>query len=245
MRAIAEVCSFANPNSKSNQGTSFLLKPAQKQHVSLIGSVIAGAVNKQVEKDCFQRNLRFSAPAFLASFFLVLAMAAHYGNSRDGVVFLTGWFMFCSMLLGLIVAVSVAPALRDALRGRAGGTNIWTAMVPLLMFGAVLGFVDLRIAKSSTPGFAWTLVAVVLINIGFSISLKRLTVTGRQRLDEVLGFRQYLSTVELDRLDRMNVPQVAPALMNDYLAYAIALDLKEAWGDHLCSALFFTTTSVG
>jgi len=33
--------------------------------------------------------------------------------------------------------------------------------------------------------------------------------------------------------------------MNDYLAYAIALDLKEAWGDHLSSALFSTVASVG
>jgi hypothetical protein len=36
----------------------------------------------------------------------------------------------------------------------------------------------------------------------------------------------------------MNDPHMTPALMNDYLAYAIALDLKEAWGDHLSSALF-------
>src|ERR1041385_3084743 len=99
------------------------------------------------------------------------------------------------------------------------------------MFGGVLGFVDSRIAKLSTPDFAGTLVAVVVINVGFAISLKRLTPVGRQRLDEVLGFRQFLSTVELDRLDRMNDPHLTPALMNDYLAYAIALDLKEAWGD--------------
>ena len=141
--------------------------------------------------------------------------------------------------------MSVVPALRDAARGRMGMTNIWMAMVPLLMFGGVLGFVDTRIAKLSTPAFAYTLIAVVVINIGFAISLKRLTPVGRQRLDEVLGFRQFLSTVELDRLDRMNNPHMTPALMNDYLAYAIALDLKEAWGDHLSSALFSTVTSAG
>ena len=99
----------------------------------------------------------------------------HYGNFRDGVVFLTAWFMFCSFIVGLITAVSVVPALRDAVRGRMGMTNIWTAMVPLLMFGGVLGFVDTRIAKLSTPAFAYTLIAVVVINIGFAISLKRLT----------------------------------------------------------------------
>jgi len=174
-----------------------------------------------------------------------MAMAGQYGDFRDGVIFLTAWFMFCSFIVGLITAVSVAPALRDAMRGRIAVSNISTAMIPLLMFGTVLVFVDTKIAKLSNPAFAYTLVAVVVINIGFAISLKRLTPAGRQRLDEVLGFRQFLSTVELDRLNRMNNPHMTPVLMNDYLAYAIALDLKEAWGDHLSSALFATVASVG
>ncbi|HSS97324.1 MAG TPA: hypothetical protein VLK33_09850 [Terriglobales bacterium] len=245
MRALAEIHSFANPESKICKGGSFLLKPARNHYISLLGSVISGSVNARVEKDCFNRNLRYSVPAFALSFFIVMAMAGHYGNARDGVIFLTAWFMFCSFIVGLITAVSVAPVLQDAMRGRIVMTNIWTAMVPLLMFGAVLGFVDTKIAKLLNPAFAYTLVAVVMINIGFAISLKRLTPAGRQRLDEVLGFRQFLSTVEIDRLDRMNNPHLTPVLMNDYLAYAIALDLKEAWGDHLSSALFATVASVG
>ncbi len=245
MRALAEIHSFADPGAKAGKGGSFLLRPARNQHISLLGSVIAGSVNNRVEKDCFNRNLKYSAPAFVLSFFIVMAMAGHYGSSRDGVIFLTAWFMFCSFIIGLITVASVAPALRDAIRGRIAMTNIGTAMVPLLMFGSVLGFVDTRIAKLSNTAFAYTLVAVVVINIGFAISLKRLTPAGRQRLDAVLGFRQFLSTVELDRLDRMNNPHMTPVLMNDYLAYAIALDLKEEWGDHLSSALFATVASVG
>jgi len=202
-------------------------------------------VNARVEKDCFNRNLGYSAPAFILSFFIVLAMAGHYGRSHDGVIFLTAWFMFCSFLIGLITTVSVVPAVRDVIRGRMALTNIWSALIPLLMFGGVLGFVDNKIAKLANAPFAYTLVAVVVINVGFSISLKRLTPAGRQRLDEALGFRQFLSTVELDRLDRMNNPNMTPVLMNDYLAYAIALDLKEAWGDHLSSALFATVASMG
>jgi hypothetical protein len=43
----------------------------------------------------------------------------------------------------------------------------------------------------------------------------------------------------------MNNPHMTPVLMNDYLACAIALDLKEAWGDHLSSALFSSAATVG
>jgi len=245
MRALAEIYSFTNPNSKNCKGGSFLLKPARNQNISLLGSVIAGSVNSRVEKACFNRNLSYSLPAFVLSFLTVIIMAGHFGNFGNGVIFLTAWFMFCSFLIGLITAVSVVPAVRDAFRGRIALTNIWTAMVPLLMFGGVLAFVDAKIAKLVSPAFAYNLVAVVVINVGFAISLKRLTPAGRQRLDEVLGFRQFLSRVELDRLDRMNNPHMTPILMNDYLAYAIALDLKEAWGDHLSSALCATVASVG
>ena len=59
------------------------------------------------------------------------------------------------------------------------------------------------------------------------------------------GFRQFLATVELDYLNRMNNPNWTPTLHIDYLAYAIALDLKQAWGDHLVSAMFNTVTTAG
>lgn len=246
MRAIAEVHSFST-SAKSDGATanSFLLRPAQQQHVSLIGSVISGSVNARVERVCFDRNLRYSAPAFAISFLIVLAIAAHFERHGNGVFFLTAWFMFCSLIVGLITTVSVVPALRDAIRGRLALSKMLISLVPLLMFGGAMGFVNWKIGQSSTPEFAYTLVAVVVINIGFAILLNRLTPLGRQRLDEVLGFREFLSTVELDRLDRMNQPYLTPALLNDYFAYAIALDLKEAWGDHFSSALYATATSSG
>jgi hypothetical protein len=242
LRAIVEVQSFAE--SAGNKG-SFLLKPARNQHVSLIGSVISGSVNSEVEKACFIRNMRYSVPAFLVSIVVALGTAAHFERHANGVFFLSVWFLFCSLIIGVIFALSVVSILRDVFRGRIGLGNVGGAMVPLLMFLGVLGFVDWRIAQGSTPEFACSLVAIMVINIGFAISLKRITPLGRQRLDEILGFRQFLASVELDQMDRMNDPRMTPALLNDYLAYAIALDLKEAWGDHLSSALFATATSVG
>jgi len=249
MLAIWEVQSFADAERSSTPTSTrpagFLLRPARRQHVSLIGSVVAGSVNASVEKACFNRNLRYSLPAFALPFLVVLVLAAGFENHGNGVFFLTVWFMFCSFILGIITAMTVVPAVRDALRGRLMITNIASAMVPLLLFSSVMGFVGWKIAQGSNPTFAWSLVAVVAINIGGAISLKRLTPLGRQRLDHLLGFREFLASVELDRFDRLNDPRLTPALLNDYLAYAIALDLKEAWGDHFSSALFATATSTG
>jgi hypothetical protein len=246
MRAVLEVASFANPGATFDaKPGSFLLRPAERQHIALIGSVIGGAVNSKVEKACFSRHLAYSAPAFAVSFVILLAMAGHLENGRNGVFFLTLWLMFCSLIVGLIMAMTVVPTLRDALRGRSNLANVAVSTVPLLMFCAAMGFVDWKIAQGSSAAFAVLIVAVVVLNIGFAISLRRLTPFGRQRLDDVLGFREFLSSVELDRFDRLNDPRLTPALLNDYFAYAIALDLQEAWGDHFSSALFATATSSG
>jgi hypothetical protein len=42
-------------------------------------------------------------------------------------------------------------------------------------------------------------------------------------------------------LEKLNPAQESPRALEEYLSYAIALEVKEAWGDHL-SATFATST---
>jgi hypothetical protein len=244
-RAMLEVETFSNPADKNNAANpkSFLLRPGHNDNkISLITSVVAGAVTKRVQGLYFDGNLRYSLPAVAVSLGLALVMAFQF-PSRDGIVFETLWFLLCGFLISLIVTATFAPALRDALRGRLSLRQMAISVVPLSLFVGALVFVDTKISKGSNPAFAGMLIALVALNATFIAALRKLTVTGRQRTDELLGFRQFLETVELDRFNRLNNPQITPALLNDYLAYAIAFDLKEAWGDHLSSALFGATTT--
>jgi hypothetical protein len=50
--------------------------------------------------------------------------------------------------------------------------------------------------------------------------------------------------VEQDRLNRLTDPNDSSRL-DAHVPYAIALDIKEAWGDHLCSAFIGATVSKG
>jgi hypothetical protein len=43
-------------------------------------------------------------------------------------------------------------------------------------------------------------------------------------------------------LDKLNPPQEILQEREKYLAYAIALEVKEAWGDHLAQTFFASTT---
>jgi hypothetical protein len=52
----------------------------------------------------------------------------------------------------------------------------------------------------------------------------------------------FLEKVEKDRLDKLNGAGEAPEMLDEHLSYAIALEIKEAWGDRL--ALTFMAATV-
>ena len=63
------------------------------------------------------------------------------------------------------------------------------------------------------------------------------TKSGRQVLDRIAGFKQYLSITEGERLDRMHPPEETPELFERYLPYAIALGVENRWAKRFEGAL--------
>jgi hypothetical protein len=174
-------------------------------------------------------------PAAALSFASALSIAASFEQAH-GIFFWSLWFSFVGTGLGLMVATNVVPATRDTFHGRMTLRNSLTMMLPLLAFLGILGYVDLLFASVADPAFALSLLALVVLNVVFFVLLQTPTRL-RERMDQVEGFGQFLAAVELDTVDRMNNPHWTPTHHIDYLAYAIALDLKQAWNDHLVSAL--------
>jgi hypothetical protein len=87
--------------------------------------------------------------------------------------------------------------------------------------------------------YSWNLInaifAMALLNAIAQPFLRRDTEEGKNLKQQIEGFRAFLVAVEQDRLDRMNKPtQEIDYAAN--LAYAVALEVKEAWGDYLCNA---------
>jgi len=54
---------------------------------------------------------------------------------------------------------------------------------------------------------------------------------GRKLVDELLGFRMYLSTAEEKRFDKLNPPEKNLELFERFLPYAIALDCQNEWAN--------------
>ena len=65
----------------------------------------------------------------------------------------------------------------------------------------------------------------------FYFLLKRPTLKGRRIMDEIEGFKRYLSVAEKDRMAFHNPPERTPEIFEKYLPYAIALNVEDQWGD--------------
>jgi Predicted membrane protein (DUF2207) len=92
--------------------------------------------------------------------------------------------------------------------------------------------------------FALMLVAFLAINLGWGPRLKRKTLLGRKTCDQLAGFRQFLEKVEQEPLNRLNPAQQPLVSLERFLPFAIALEIKEAWGDHLTQTFCAATVSV-
>jgi hypothetical protein len=86
-------------------------------------------------------------------------------------------------------------------------------------------------------------IAMILVNAAFVPLLRTATVEGQKLLAQIRGYKLFLQETELDRLKVLGqTPTAMPKLGS--LPYAIALDLKEPWGDAMSNAFASAATTV-
>lgn len=202
-------------------------------------------LNRRFKGKYFAYHAGVIALGMVSTFAAALMLAASAsGREALGSIFFTVWILFSGLTLGLIAWLSFVPACKSA--ARAGGN--WVKLLPgvaaLLVFAAVIAYLLKLLAHETSPGFSMALVALLAINLGWAPFLKRTTHEGRRALDEIAGFRLFLEKVEQDRLDKLNPPEEILQAREKYLAFAIALEVREGWGDHLAQTFFAVTPAM-
>jgi hypothetical protein len=203
-------------------------------------------MQKRLSNVYFTRNARWLALGTFASFLTAIAMAlTAHGRNGDlmTLLFLTWWFFFCFFFLGLIVVMTLLPAWSRIMRGLGGAKEVLIGSAVVAVFGAGGGFVLWQLKSSASLAYALSLLALVFINLAAFPALKRLTPQGRQTLEQIEGFRLFLQKVEQDRMQRLTVADPRSAASSEFMPYAIALEVREPWGDHLAEACVVTTTT--
>ena len=82
-----------------------------------------------------------------------------------------------------------------------------------------------------------TVVVIVLAVMAavFASTLKSYTQEGRKLVDEVSGFKLYLSVTEKDRMNLLDPPDRTPETFEKYLPFALALDVEQRWSEQFAS----------
>ncbi len=143
------------------------------------------------------------------------------------LVWMTMWSFGCAALSNTILS---------AIRGN----SKWTA-IPITLFaipfflGWIFGFWMLIDAASIWVSAIY-LLGITMVVI-FQHLLKRPTLEGQRIRDQIQGFRHYLSVAEADRLNLENPPNRTPELFEQFLPYALALDVEQSWAEQFSGIL--------
>jgi hypothetical protein len=219
-------------------GAVIELTPAMDERNAAQNTRYVSAIQQELVKrlggSYFTRHAGVIALGVLATVVVALWLAATaQGRDTSSPMFFTMWILFAGLITGLLFEVSFLPACKMATISGNGWMKLLPGTAALAAFGAVIVYMLLELAKSVSPAFSIMVAALLLINLVWGPQLKRRTPQGRRILDQIAGFRLFLEKVEKDRLDKLNSAGEAPEMLDEHLPYAIALEVREAWGDHL------------
>jgi hypothetical protein len=208
--------------------------PLKRPELRSIGR-IQKILDESLPGKYFTRNLAWVILGWLAT----AALTAWLGLSSGlfAVDAVDAWML--SLFTGLTVAMYSAAgywmwdtnrlAIGLALRGLYRRRSLPLLMAFIILYPALW----YAIISMTAPSFAKLTVALIVLNALAAPALRNYTAAGRQARDEIEGFRQFLQSTEQDRLQRMNHPEQEAGFDTEFIPYAIALDLREEWGDRL------------
>ena len=214
---------FGDPN---------VISPMENARMNGMVDGIMGALQEQFKGVFWDARSGLAAIGVLVSLACVMAMAPGGAGVWKQLI-MSLWGVSIGTLMFLVVWIRGVPTMRDLVTGRLRGAGlipaVLTLTIPIVMVAAVV----FALERDVSLEFAIMTMVLAAINGIGGPELRVLTPRGRRTLDELAGYRQFLVSVEQDRLNRLNAPD-QPSGLDEHMAYAIALDVKEAWGDHIC-----------
>jgi hypothetical protein len=209
-----------------SQGT---IDPGNALLIKSLIDATQGSFRQNLQGVYFRQNLRFAGMGMALT--LVWALFTALFLKDQSSVFLAFWLFMFTSIAGLVIGgFYTSKPIRPNPRQR-----VTSALLPLLFFigpGALIYY----FALPGAHGFVLALLMAVLFNSVAFVIMRAPTVPGQTVITQLAGFREFLRRVEQDQLERLNTPEQKAELMNRFLPYAIALNVREGWGDQIAAA---------
>lgn len=218
------------------------LKQENHETLQLARKGLHNALRTEFEKVYFVRNTRYFLPGIgLTVLALLLMVVASDQPEITGFVslWLAGWTAVVYYLIRRIWT-----AWRGAFAGHGPLSFIeaifFTAFSLPFMGGEVMGLGFY--ANVTSVEAAVIVVAIQFLNLLFYHLLKAPTRLGRRAMDEIEGFKDFLSVAEKDRMNLLNPPERTPELFERFLPYALALGVEQLWAEQFSEVLTIAST---
>ncbi len=214
---------------------SIRLKNTNHEKIQEGISALKKSLKMHFEKIYFFRNSKYLLPGLILTL-LTLGAVILTAIDMSKALFMTVWLSIWTMGSGLLVVVA-ATAWKSALQRKGGVAGaIGTTLFALpFVAGEVVGLWFFSTSVSLLA--ALSLVALIVVNVLFYHLLRAPTLSGRKIMDEIEGFKLYLSVAEQERLNILNPPDKTPELFERYLPYALALDVEHEWSEQFADVL--------
>lgn len=182
----------------------------------------------------FWKGAALSIAGLLASAFLLPAEQGLAG------LFAVGW---SAIWWGVILTVGYSAVkgamARRGMLAKLGSIGTLLFLIPFVG-GGLAAPAAMLFGGGGSPGLYALVVTAILLGIMavvFFYLLRAPTVPGRKLLDQIEGFRMYMTTAEEDRLNVLHPPEKTPELFERYLPYALALDCENEWNTKFATVL--------
>jgi uncharacterized membrane protein YgcG len=222
-------------NSLFASGESIVLKNTNHTTISSSISSLRRSLKSSFEKIYFFSNSKWLIPGILTTVIAIISIIVSMASNME----VLGPTIFMIMFGGGSMAFLYA-VIKSWTKAKEGGKNLAAAIIVTIVFVPFfLGLLLVTFVFGTQANYLPIAVMIIFVamDILFHYLLKAPTIKGRQLMDKIDGFKEYLGTAEKDELNLHNPPDKTPELFERYLPYAIALGVENHWGTRFNSIL--------
>jgi uncharacterized membrane protein YgcG len=213
-------------------GGSLLLSQSNHEPLGKAKNGLGETLAKEYLGKLFSNNYGWSTLGILLAIVIVLAVFFVVPDGQQGL-------LVVETLVGVPLFMAAAAMMYYGWQRFERGK--WL-LISGVILAALIVAVVMYFTWAARPGVANLVMSGVLLAIGAIAAigfpwLKAPSRDGRKIMDNIEGFREYLSVAEEDRLNVLNPPEKTPELFEKFLPYAVALDCQNAWAAKFAGVL--------
>ncbi len=243
LRETGETVDFS-PGEQAMVGKLFTgskgeIKLKQSNHRKLSGarSALKTSLKGDYEAKYFVKNIAYFVPGVGLSAVVVLTMML-FSIEPIASGFLCVWLTVWSFAVTALIW-KVRTAWRAVFAEGGLASMLGAAFLTFFSLPFIGGWFVGASALAMTVSFAGVALIVVITGLNglFYHLLKAPTLLGRQLLDQLEGFKLFLTVAEKDRMNLLNPPERTPELFEKFLPYALALEVEHEWAENFAGVL--------